>query len=575
MVGDQSLGMDRPSVVDYPEPHVKLNMASGSGHYPYTGLDQFDRLLQALWQYYGSPNADREKVVYGYDLASNRLTRDNQLSGSGGQDEKYAYDGLWQVSTLDRGTLSGGNITSKVFGQAWTFDQTGNWANFKQDDNGDGTWDLNQDRTHNTANEIATIQVWGAVVHDPVGNMTRIPKPSIPANRYACIWDAWNRLVEVKETDGSGNPTTTVAVYAYDGFYRRTKKVIGASTRDYYYSLGWQVLEERVAAALDRQFVWGIRHIDDLVLRDRGAERLYAVHDAMHVTAVTNASGAVQERYGYDAFGKPRFMDASFGARSSSSFDWETLFDGYRFDTETGLYQVRFRYLHPGLGRWMSRDPLMEQAGSNFYCHTTNSPINFHDSQGLQMAPPGWPWNPPGSGQPRPPVDFSYSSYAGIWFDLLLRWRSGRGWTYRLSDEAMRFMIQRGQNPSDLESIIGRLRLECQLKRQQVGDQLGPHPVSFSCSLAGNSEAPYLGGHSRTFTAEADCNTMLGQVCLQVSDQWDYDEWEPFPDPREDVCWFIKVAATKACGAALCLGRCENPAAVPVTGSFCIDVELD
>ena len=78
-------------------------------------------------------------MVYGYDLAANRLTRDNQLSGSGGQDEKYAYDGLWQVGTLDRGTLSGGNITSKTFGQAWTYDRTGNWANFKQDDNGNGT----------------------------------------------------------------------------------------------------------------------------------------------------------------------------------------------------------------------------------------------------------------------------------------------------------------------------------------------------------------------------------------------------------------------------------------------------
>jgi RHS repeat-associated protein len=400
VVADYSyLGLDRPVVVDYPEPDVKLNLASGSGNYPYAGLDQFDRLLQALWQYYGSPSADREKVVYGYDLAGNRVLRDNQMGGSGGQDEKYAYDGLWQVSTLDRGTWDGSTINPKVFGQAWTFDQTGNWANFKQDDNGDGTWDLNQNRTHNLANEIATIQVWGAVVHDALGNMTRIPKPSAPANRYACIWDAWNRLVEVKETDGSGNPTTTVAVYAYDGFYRRTKKVIGASTRDYYYSLGWQVLEERVGGTLDRQFVWGIRHIDDLVLRDRGAERLYAVHDAMHVTAVTNASGAVQERYGYEGFGKPRFMDASFGARSASSLDWETLFDGYRFDAETGLYQVRFRYLHPGLGRWMRRDPLAElkarskaratgvgfrrDSVGNLYLFCRSRPQRILDSSGL------------------------------------------------------------------------------------------------------------------------------------------------------------------------------------------------
>jgi hypothetical protein len=56
------------------------------------------------------------------------------------------------------------------------------------------------------------------------------------------------------------------------------------------------------------------------------------------VTSVTNASGVVQERYGFDGFGKPRFMDASFGSRASASFEWETLFDGCRFDTETGLY---------------------------------------------------------------------------------------------------------------------------------------------------------------------------------------------------------------------------------------------
>jgi RHS repeat-associated protein len=376
------LGMDRPVVVDYLEPKVRLNTASGSGNYPYAGLDRFDRFLQALWQYYGSPSGDREKVVYGYDRSGNRLTRDNQLSGSGGQDEKYGYDGLWQVGTLDRGTLSGGNIGSKVFGQGWTYDQTGNWANFKQDNNGNGTWDLNQNRGHNTANEITSIQVWGAVAHDALGNMTRIPKPSALGSRYACVWDAWNRLVEVKETDGSGNPTSTVATYRYDGFWRRIRKVVGASTRDYYYSLGWQVLEERVGGSLDRQFVWGIRHIDDLVLRDRGSERLYAVHDAMHVTAVVNASGAVQERYGYDGFGRPRVMTAAFAPQDPSTRDWETLFDGYRFDRETGLYQVRLRYLHAELGRWMSRDPLGELGGFNLYTFCGNSPLTYIDSDG-------------------------------------------------------------------------------------------------------------------------------------------------------------------------------------------------
>jgi RHS repeat-associated protein len=29
-----------------------------------------------------------------------------------------------------------------------------------------------------------------------------------------------------------------------------------------------------------------------------------------------------------------------------------------RLDADTGFYQVRNRYLHPGLGRWLTRDPI-------------------------------------------------------------------------------------------------------------------------------------------------------------------------------------------------------------------------
>lgn len=61
---------------------------------------------------------------------------------------------------------------------------------------------------------------------------------------------------------------------------------------------------------------------------------------------ISDTTGAVQERYGYDGFGTPRYMDGSFGARSSSSYGWETLFGAYRYDLETGFYQVRYRYLH-------------------------------------------------------------------------------------------------------------------------------------------------------------------------------------------------------------------------------------
>ena len=228
-----------------------------------------------------------------------------------------------------------------------------------------GSTSLNQNRAHNKANEITDITEstgpsWPTPTHDAAGNMTLTPRPLSLANSFDLKWDAWNRLVEVKNTGGS-----VVATYRYDGANRRVTKASGGNTRHYYYSDQWQILEEDLETetepVFDKRFVWGIRSIDDLILRDDTSLRLYALSDAMgSVTAVVNTSGTVQERYGYDGFGQPRYMDASFGSRGSSSYGWETLFDGYRYDLESGLYHVRYRYLHPRLGRWASRDPLGE-----------------------------------------------------------------------------------------------------------------------------------------------------------------------------------------------------------------------
>ena len=217
-----------------------------------------------------------------------------------------------------------------------------------------GVTDLDQERTHNQANETTEIDGSAATVaHDAAGNMTKVPQTSDWEATNGVKWDAWNRLVEVVDGDA------TVAEYRYDGLTRRATKTTDA-TRHYYYSDQWQIVEERVGAAAtaDRQFVWGQRYMDDLVLRDRGSERLYVLHDYFNPTAVVAPNGTVLERYGYDAFGLSRVMTPAFNPRASSNYDWETRYGAYRWDAETGFYQVRYRYLHPNLGRWVSRDPL-------------------------------------------------------------------------------------------------------------------------------------------------------------------------------------------------------------------------
>jgi len=65
----------------------------------------------------------------------------------------------------------------------------------------------------------------------------------------------------------------------------------GGATRHYYYSKRWQILEERVGASTtpDRQFIRNVRYIDDLVLRDKGSERFYVVHDYLNCTGIVGS----------------------------------------------------------------------------------------------------------------------------------------------------------------------------------------------------------------------------------------------------------------------------------------------
>ena len=159
----------------------------------------------------------------------------------------------------------------------------------------------------------------------------------------------------------------------------------------------WQVIEERVDTDTDpnRQFIWGRRYIDDLVVRDRDTtgngtldERLYPLQDAnWNVTALSNTTGTIQERYTYTAYGQPTFLTPTFGSRTSSSYNWETLYAGYRSETGTELFHVRHRVLNAAIGTWVQRDPYRYSSDVNLYQYTNAMPISSIDPRGLFSWP--------------------------------------------------------------------------------------------------------------------------------------------------------------------------------------------
>jgi len=397
MVAYTKLGLDRTVVVQYPQPDIRMTYIKlsgepvGDGGDQYTGLDRFGRVVDNRWM--NSSNVDIDRFKYGFSRASNRLWRQNVVASSGGFDEQYIYDDLYQVTKRLRGTLSGGTITgTPVEEEDFTFDLTGNWPGYVIKES--GTTTLNQTRDHQLANEITSISGSGSTVgYDDNGNMTTMPQVDGWSTAQTLTWDAWNRPITVKQ--GS----TTLGTYQYDGLNRRTFKTSseGGSTvtRHFYYSNQWQVLEERTgtSTSADRQYVWGTRYRDDLVLRDRfggTADRSYSLADYFQTTSIANTSGTIEERYVYRAFGDVSYYNASFSSISASAYAWTYLYGGYQLDLETNLYQVRNRYYHTALGRWLSRDPIGERGGINLYDYVSNNPISRVDPLGLTWAQSGY-----------------------------------------------------------------------------------------------------------------------------------------------------------------------------------------
>jgi RHS repeat-associated protein len=379
----QYTGSGKPMKTTYNQPNISLAYANGS-------LDRFGRIIDHAWK--NSGGTSLVQIKHGYDYAGNRTYREDVAATNAGKtfDELYAYDGVNQLVDMQRGTL-GANKTSIASGKNYqdnfAFDKTGNWSTYKQDTTGAG-FSLTQARTHTKANEIATIA--GASTstgNDANGNMTKVVKPDNWSAAYTLVYDAWNRLVQVK--DGS----ITVATYGYNGLNHRVKKTVGSETRLFYFNDQWQCVEEYVGSTCDVRFVWGLRYIDDLVTYRKGSTDYYVIQDAnWNVVAWANTFGTVQERYSYSAFGKLNVFDASFTPKSASTFNLTRSFTGQVLDNETGLMLYRNRVYHSTLGRFIQRDPIEYEADDvNLMRYVRNRISIFSDLYGLQSYYPPAP----------------------------------------------------------------------------------------------------------------------------------------------------------------------------------------
>jgi RHS repeat-associated protein len=241
--------------------------------------------------------------------------------------------------------------------------------------------------------------------YDEAGNLIR--KTEIgQVRQYG--YDTRNRLIEVR--DGSGN---LMARYGYDLFDRRIWKeqyrdrsgnVLAQARRSYYlYADEGLIAESRQDITLDAsesvsagaepamaaqygprpdaEFTTGMLFVK--TKNSNGGDTVaYYHHDHLETPIqATDKQGNVVWSAQYNVFGRATITTPA------ASPDKPTISSALRLpgqieDAETGFHYNWHRYYEPGLGRYVTADPIGLLAGVNMYSYVGGNPLNLRDSTG-------------------------------------------------------------------------------------------------------------------------------------------------------------------------------------------------
>jgi RHS repeat-associated protein len=91
------------------------------------------------------------------------------------------------------------------------------------------------------------------------------------------------------------------------------------------------------------------------------------------IRSVSNSQAGLEDRYEYDAFGKPYKGDLENGMSLG--------YTGKPYDSATGMYNYGYRDYKPENARFTTVDPVRD--GANWFAYVNNDPVNYFDPTGL------------------------------------------------------------------------------------------------------------------------------------------------------------------------------------------------
>jgi len=339
------------------------------------GTNQYDALNRpCMWENTGAGDAPFARSWYQYD-SLDRVTatvRDEQ-SGKG---ERYGYDATNQLTSV---SYNADNV----------------WNGYPQNATRTVTYSLdalnresvteNGTVTGYSPNALNQYQSFNGTTYnyDDKFNLREAPN-------WWGVFDASGRLTEAGHGGGVGYLT-------YDGLGRCVRRTFnppggGSNTVIYVYD-GWNpIVEFDGAGNLQACNIYGAT-ADEILGRWVSGVGNFSYHSDKNgnIYALMDSSGNVVEKYTYDAFGQPTITDwygnphLNAGGEPQSWYGNRFMFQGREYLSELGIYDYRFRYYQPQLGRFLQKDPIGFGGGdANLFRFCGGDPVNRRDPMGLQ-----------------------------------------------------------------------------------------------------------------------------------------------------------------------------------------------
>ncbi len=400
--------MDGLTRVDYPDGNfvsyeydnacrlTKVSTEFGDTSYEYDKLDRLVRVIDrngyaTVYEYDANGNrtavryANGLTVSYEYDKL-NRLICEETVDSDSNIVVKYVYTlgasgERIKVEELDRTVeytydelyrLTSETITEgkKVTTYTYAYDSVSNRT--LKTVNGDETV-----YTYNSLNQLIS-ENDTTYEYDNAGNLVRV----IGSGKSALYeYNSENKLV--KATVQQGN-NVVVEEYTYDYEGNRTSKATTTSDGnvEYIQYLNDNSSLTNVLVEIGSENVYYTVGADLISQEVDGEVYTYIYDGHGTVRALANEKGEITDTYSYDAFGN---LISSTGSTANSY-----LYCGEQYDSTTGLYYLRARYMDTSTGRFISMDTyqgtINDPVSLHKYLYANSNPITYFDPSGYCVA---------------------------------------------------------------------------------------------------------------------------------------------------------------------------------------------